>query len=157
MRSLVDLAEERPEAVQLMRGRTFRARSTDAAAHARGEPDAAIASIRRAMEEATESAPDRRPTFCDRTATFPHHQAPSVYYAGAGLSMSKHLDDPQHRFEVSQPTCVRRQAAQRCDPGRLIGRLENLVTGRRCEFTSAHELLRLIVGDIVEHATPDGL
>ena len=28
--------------------------------------------------------------------------------------------------------------------------------GRRCEFTSAHELLRLIVGDIVEPATPDG-
>jgi hypothetical protein len=42
-------------------------------------------------------------------------------------------------------------------PDALAGRLENLVTRRRCEFTSAHELLRLIVGDIVEPAAPDGL
>ncbi len=39
-------------------------------------------------------------------------------------------------------------------PDALAGRLENLVTGRRCEFTSARELLRLIIGDIVEPATP---
>jgi hypothetical protein len=42
-------------------------------------------------------------------------------------------------------------------PDALIGRLENLVTGRRGEFMSAHELLRMIVGDIVEPASPDGL
>lgn len=42
-------------------------------------------------------------------------------------------------------------------PDALVGRLENLVTGRRCEFSSAHELLRLIISDIVEPATPDGL
>jgi len=42
-------------------------------------------------------------------------------------------------------------------PDTLNGRLENLVTGRRCEFTSAHELLRLIVDDIVEPAPPDAL
>jgi len=42
-------------------------------------------------------------------------------------------------------------------PDALAGRLENLVTRRRWEFTSAHELLRLIVGDIVEPATPGGL
>jgi len=42
-------------------------------------------------------------------------------------------------------------------PDALNGRLENLVTGRRCEFTSAHELLRLIVDDIVEPAPPDAL
>lgn len=42
-------------------------------------------------------------------------------------------------------------------PDALAGRLENLVTGRRGDFTSGHELLRLIVGDIVEPATPDGL
>jgi hypothetical protein len=42
-------------------------------------------------------------------------------------------------------------------PDALAGRLENLVTGRRCEFASAHELLRLIVGDIAEPASPDGL
>jgi len=41
-------------------------------------------------------------------------------------------------------------------PDALAGRLENLVTGRRGEFTSAHELLRLIAGDIVEPASPDG-
>ena len=33
-------------------------------------------------------------------------------------------------------------------PDALIGRLENLVTGRRGEFTSARELLRLLVGDM---------
>jgi hypothetical protein len=42
-------------------------------------------------------------------------------------------------------------------PDALAGRLENLVTGRRYEFTSAHELLRLIFGDIVEPPSPDGL
>ena len=42
-------------------------------------------------------------------------------------------------------------------PDTLSGRLENLVTGRRCEFTSAHELLRLISDDIVEPALPDAL
>jgi hypothetical protein len=41
-------------------------------------------------------------------------------------------------------------------PDALAVRLENLVTGRRHEFASAHELLRLIAGDIVEPATPDG-
>ena len=39
----------------------------------------------------------------------------------------------------------------------LIGRLENLVTGRRSEFTSARELLRQIVDDIAGPAAPDGL
>jgi hypothetical protein len=34
-------------------------------------------------------------------------------------------------------------------PDALVGCLENLVTGRQGEFTSAHELLRLIVGDVV--------
>jgi hypothetical protein len=41
-------------------------------------------------------------------------------------------------------------------PDALSGRLENLVTGRRGEFTSALELFRLIVGDIVEPESPDG-
>ena len=41
-------------------------------------------------------------------------------------------------------------------PDALAGRLENLVTGRRCEFTSAHDLLRLIASDIAEPATADG-
>jgi hypothetical protein len=40
-------------------------------------------------------------------------------------------------------------------PEFLSGRLENLVTGRRSEFTSASELLRLIVGDIVESPSSD--
>jgi hypothetical protein len=40
-------------------------------------------------------------------------------------------------------------------PDLLSGRLENIVTGRRSEFTSAHELLRLIAGDIVESSAPD--
>jgi hypothetical protein len=42
-------------------------------------------------------------------------------------------------------------------PEALAGRLENLVTGQRCEFTSARELFRLIASDIVEPARPDGL
>lgn len=48
---------------------------------------------------------------------------------------------------------VRRDAT----PCALTGRLENLVTGRQREFSSAHELLRLIARDIVESASPDGL
>ena len=36
----------------------------------------------------------------------------------------------------------------------LVGRLENLVTGRQCEFTSARELLRLIAGDIAGPEAP---
>ena len=39
----------------------------------------------------------------------------------------------------------------------LIGRLENLVTGRRREFTSARELLRQIVDDMAGPEAPDGL
>ena len=42
-------------------------------------------------------------------------------------------------------------------PDALIGRLENLVTGRRCEFTSARELLGLIAGDIDEPARPEAV
>jgi hypothetical protein len=42
-------------------------------------------------------------------------------------------------------------------PDTLSGRLENLVTGTRCEFTSAHELLRLIADDIGEPAPSDAL
>ena len=34
-------------------------------------------------------------------------------------------------------------------PGALSVRLENLVTGRRCEFASAHQLLEAIEVDIV--------
>ena len=40
-------------------------------------------------------------------------------------------------------------------PDALTGRLENLVTGRQGEFTSAHELLRLMVGDFLVSASPD--
>ncbi len=41
-------------------------------------------------------------------------------------------------------------------PDALIGRLENLVTGKRGEFSSARELFRLIIGDIVEPDSSDG-
>lgn len=40
-------------------------------------------------------------------------------------------------------------------PEILSGRLENLVTGKRFEFESAHELLRLIACDIGETSSPD--
>jgi hypothetical protein len=40
-------------------------------------------------------------------------------------------------------------------PEALVGRLENLVTGRQGEFTSAHELLGLIVGDVLVSASAD--
>jgi hypothetical protein len=33
-------------------------------------------------------------------------------------------------------------------PGLLVGRLENLVTGQQHEFTSGHELLESIAGDL---------
>ena len=40
-------------------------------------------------------------------------------------------------------------------PGALSGRLENLVTGRQCEFASAPELLEAIEVDIVSTERPD--
>lgn len=40
-------------------------------------------------------------------------------------------------------------------PLALVGRLENLVTARQCEFTSDRELLRLIAGDIAGPEAPD--
>jgi len=42
-------------------------------------------------------------------------------------------------------------------PDALVGRLESLVNGRRYEFTSAHELVRLIAAELREPAPPDGL
>lgn len=39
-------------------------------------------------------------------------------------------------------------------PRAPVGRLENLVTGRQCEFTFARELLRLIAGDIAGPEAP---
>jgi hypothetical protein len=42
-------------------------------------------------------------------------------------------------------------------PGSLVGRVENLVTGRRCEFTSAHELARLIADDLARPVSVDHL
>ena len=38
-------------------------------------------------------------------------------------------------------------------PDALAGRLENLVTGRQCEFASGRELLESIAGDL--KASPD--
>jgi 3-hydroxyisobutyrate dehydrogenase-like beta-hydroxyacid dehydrogenase len=37
-------------------------------------------------------------------------------------------------------------------PGALVGRLENLVTGRQREFSSAEELLESIASDLVSTA-----
>ncbi|APC19092.1 hypothetical protein BLL42_26600 [Pseudomonas frederiksbergensis] len=37
-------------------------------------------------------------------------------------------------------------------PGALVGRLENLVTGRQREFSSAEELLESIASDLVSAA-----
>ena len=34
------------------------------------------------------------------------------------------------------------------EPGALVGRIENLVTGRQCEFSSAEELLQSIATDL---------
>jgi hypothetical protein len=42
-------------------------------------------------------------------------------------------------------------------PDCLAGRLENLVTGCRTDFTSATQLLHLIASDIGECAMRDGL
>jgi hypothetical protein len=42
-------------------------------------------------------------------------------------------------------------------PGSLAGRLENLVTGQRFEFSSEHELVRLITNDMIGLVAPDGL
>jgi hypothetical protein len=40
-------------------------------------------------------------------------------------------------------------------PDVLVGRLENIVTGLRCEFTSVRELLEFIAGDIARAQPPD--
>ncbi|OWJ98620.1 hypothetical protein B6S59_00190 [Pseudomonas sp. A46] len=40
-------------------------------------------------------------------------------------------------------------------PGGLMGRLENLVTGRQCEFSSAEELLVAIAADLRSEARED--
>ncbi|MDE3739842.1 MULTISPECIES: hypothetical protein [Pseudomonas] len=40
-------------------------------------------------------------------------------------------------------------------PGVLVGRLENLVTGRQREFSSAEELLVSIAADLVSAACED--
>jgi hypothetical protein len=42
-------------------------------------------------------------------------------------------------------------------PGALVGRLENIVTGRRYEFASARDLVRLIADDMLGPAAPEGL
>ena len=41
-------------------------------------------------------------------------------------------------------------------PGALAGRLENLVTGRQCEFASGRELLESIASDLegIHHEQP---
>lgn len=43
-------------------------------------------------------------------------------------------------------------------PDALTGRLENLVTGRQCEFTSGRELLESIASDLeaTVHEQPSG-
>ena len=41
-------------------------------------------------------------------------------------------------------------------PDALVGRLENLVSGVHCEFTSVRELLELIAGDIAKAEPPGG-
>lgn len=45
----------------------------------------------------------------------------------------------------------------RCDanPGTLVGRLENLVTGHQREFRSAEELVESIASDLALAATDD--
>jgi hypothetical protein len=40
------------------------------------------------------------------------------------------------------------------NPGALAGRLENLVTGRQCEFASGRELLESIASDL-EATSPE--
>jgi hypothetical protein len=39
-------------------------------------------------------------------------------------------------------------------PDALAGRLENLVTGRQCEFASGHELLESIASDLEANPHP---
>ena len=40
-------------------------------------------------------------------------------------------------------------------PEVLVGRLENIVTGLHCEFTSVRELLEFIAGDIARAQPPN--
>ena len=62
-------------------------------------------------------------------------------------------DDPEYPSRRAYVVKVRSDAT----PDALVGVLESLVNGRRYEFTSAHDLVRLIADDLREPAPPDGL
>lgn len=58
--------------------------------------------------------------------------------------------DPEYSSRRTYVVKVRSDAT----PDALVGRLENLVNGRRYAFTSAHDLVRLIADDLREPAPP---
>jgi hypothetical protein len=62
-------------------------------------------------------------------------------------------NDPEYPSRRAYVVKVRSDAT----PNALVGRLESLVSGRRYEFTSAQDLVRLIEDDLRERAPPDGL
>ncbi len=88
---------------------------------------------------------------------FPDHSADRGPYSGRNCRSGSECNGPNS--ETKYPTRRAYVVKVRSDatPDALIGRLENLVTGRRGEFMTAHELLRMIIGDIVESTSPDGL
>jgi hypothetical protein len=62
-------------------------------------------------------------------------------------------DDPEYPSRRAYVVKVRSDAT----PDALVGLLESFVNGRQYEFTSAHDLVRLIVAELREQAPPDGL
>jgi len=146
MQSLVDLAEECPEAVRLLRGRTF--------ARAPVTPPKTAGGRRAHGQIAGPSAAELLRPNSDVSLTTTRWGAitlaPNCQCGTTWMTLSTDSKYPSRRAYVVN---LRSDAT----PDALIGRLENLVTGRRCEFTSARELLGLIAGDIDEPARPEAV
>ena len=75
----------------------------------------------------------------------------SAYESGY-VSFDNSLSTPDMAFNTDSKYPTRRAYVVKvrgdAKPGALAGRLENLVTGRQCEFTSGRELLESIASDL---------
>ena len=88
-----------------------------------------------------------------RLDSIPTDPAHLDHASGLPTSRSRFAAMSLHPNPVPEPACVRAQAASDATPDALVGRLENLVTGRRFEFGSADELLDVIIHAIDESSS----
>jgi hypothetical protein len=71
---------------------------------------------------------------------------PDFLQPAGGTVMMTLSDDPEYPSRRTYVVKVRSDATADA----LVGRLESLVDGRRHEFTSAHDLVRLIAAELRE-------